>query len=468
MKRRHFLSASASAALVASLQGCSDYSIPEAHRSKGITVGADGKRRIPWQNWSGYQHCLPDARVAPRNEDELASLLKASKGTVRPVGAGHSFTPLIPTDGTIVSLRNFNGLLSYDSDKLTATFGAGTKIGLVGEPLHAIGQALQNMPDIDEQSLAGAIGTATHGTGAQLGGLHSFVSAMKIMTPQGELIECSETKNHDIFKAAQVSLGSLGIITELTFKNAPTTRMKHISWVEPMDQMLERFDEYAAENHSFEFYYIPFLDYALGITINPTDEPFKAYYAEGDNEAAMQLMQLRDTLGWAPGIRRWLLNMVMKDFPEEESVDVWYKAFPSERAVRFNEMEYHMDREHLLPTLKKVRERIESQHNEVFFPVEVRVVKGDDAWLSPFYGHESSGSIAIHRYYQENPAPYFNNMEPLYQDIQARPHWGKMHSLKAADFAARYPKWKDFLAVREALDPSGKMLNEHLREVFGV
>lgn len=461
MDRRQFLTNGTS--LAAMIFGAGS---PQALAQEGQKKS---RRKIPWQNWSGYQKASPSGRAAPRDEDQLAELLKNATGTVRPVGAGHSFTPLVPTDGTILSLRSFNGLKSHDAAKMTATFGAGTKIGQVGEPLDALGQMLANMPDIDEQSLAGAMNTGTHGTGEKLGALHNYVTGLKLVTPEGNLLECSKDKNQAVFDAARVSLGALGVITEYTFQNLPATRMKRRSWIAKLDDLIDGFDELAAKHHSFEIYYIPFSDFGLAITIDPTDEPISPPRIETDNESAKELQMARDYLGWWPGLRRWLMNTLAEGHPTEESVDVWYKVFPSERAVRFNEMEYHMHREHLLPTLKRLRGLVEDNHNEVFFPCEVRVVDGktDDAMLSPFYLHDSA-SIAVHRYHEEDPLPYFSTIEPIYQELKAVPHWGKMHTLDANTFSQRYPRWQEFLDIRAELDPRGIMLNDHLRQVFGV
>lgn len=463
MDRRQFIRTGTQASLAALIFGSGS---PQAQAAPG---GSGGGRKIPWQNWSGYLKATPNGRAAPRDEDQLAELLKSATQTIRPVGAGHSFTPLVPTDGTILSLRNFRGLKSHDPEKLTATFGAGTKIGHVGEPLHNIGQMLANMPDIDEQSLAGAMNTGTHGTGESLGALHAYVTALTLVTPEGDVIKCSKDDNAEIFDAARVGLGALGVVTEYTFQNIATSRMRRESWIAKLDDLIDGFDELSAKHHSFEFYYIPFSDYGLAIAIDPTDEPLTPPRVETDNESAEELRMLRDYLGWWPGLRRWLMNTVAKDHPREVAVTEWYNAFPSERAVRFNEMEYHMDRQHLLPTLKKVRMLVEKHHNEVYFPCEIRVVDGksDDAMLSPFYKHDSA-SIAVHRYFEDDPLPYFQTIEPIYQDLGAVPHWGKMHTLDANAFAQRYPRWQEFLDIRAELDPRGIMLNEHLRTVFGV
>lgn len=458
MKRRDFLAASLAGLALA---GC-DRSMP---------AGPQHVRGAPirWRNWSGYQGCLPAGRVAPESLDELVGVLRAATAPVRPVGAGHSFTPLVPTEGTLVSLRNFEGLRGHDPRALTATFAAGTKLGQIGAPLDGVGQALQNMPDIDEQSLAGAIGTGTHGTGEKLGAVHSFITRLQLVTAGGEVLECSRARNAAVFDAARVSLGSLGVVTEVTLQNVPSHKLKRRVWLEPVDALIDgRFDELAAQHHSFEMYLIPHCDQGVAIAIDPTDEPLRPRGAEQDNDAVLDMKKLRDVLAWWPGARRWLMNQSTRSFQPEEAVDIWYKAFPSSRAVRFNEMEYHLPREQLMPTLRRVRETVEQKHPEIFFPIEVRVVRGDDAWLSPFHGHERSGSIAVHHYFPEDPLPYFASIEPLFRGAGGRPHWGKMNSLGAADFAALYPRWRDFLEVRASLDPDGRMLNPYLKRVFGT
>jgi FAD-linked oxidoreductase len=368
----------------------------------------------------------------------------------------------------VVSLRHFEGLHSHDATAMTATLGAGSRLGDVGEPLAAAGQALFNMPDIDGQSLAGAMATATHGTGQKLGALHAYLTGLTLVTPQGEVLECSRERHREVFDAARVSLGALGVVTQVTLRNAPTHVLKRRVWLEPLEALLERFDELAARHHSFEVYLIPHCSQGVGITIDPTTEPARPRGADQDNDAVMDMKRLRDWAAWWPGLRRRLLDAATEGFEPEEAVDVWHRMFPSNRAVRFNEMEYHLPRETLLPTLRRVREAVEAAHPEVFFPIEVRVVRGDDAWLSPFGGHEASGSIAVHHYHLEDPLPCFATVEPLLRAAGGRPHWGKMHTLAAADLAALYPRWADFQRVRRELDPEGRMLSPYLRQLFGA
>lgn len=468
MKRRQFLAGSLGLAAGALLPGCDTPGSTGMPTPPAAATGPDGRRRLPWQNWSGYQHALPAQRVAPSSLVELADLMRTAPAPLRPVGAGHSFTPLVPTEGTIISVRNFDGLLGHDATAMTASLGAGTKLGDVGESLNQAGQALYNMPDIDEQSLGGAIGTATHGTGEKLAALHAYLTGLTLVTPRGEVLECSRQRNPEVFDAARVALGSLGVITQVTLRNLPAHRLKRRVWLEPADELLERFDALAAKHYSFELYLIPHCSQGVAITIDPTSESPRPRGGEQDNDAVMDMKRLRDLLSRWPGMRRWLLNRATRGFEPEEAVDDWHRVFPSSRAVRFNEMEYHLPREHLVATARRVLELTETLHPEIFFPIEVRTVKGDDAWLSPFSGHEVSGSIAVHHYHLEDPLPFFATIEPLYHELGGRPHWGKMHTLGADALAALYPRWNDFQRVRRELDPDGRMLNPYLKRLFGA
>lgn len=423
-----------------------------------------GGRTIPWQNWSGAQHATPGERLSPKSEDELAEILKAATQTIRPVGAGHSFSPLVPTEGTILSTRHFNQVTA--TEDLRAVVGAGVKLNQLGEPLHKLGQALPNMPDIDEQTLAGALSTATHGTGANFGAMHAYVEALRLVTPRGDVLECSRAQNADIFDAARVSLGSLGVITQYTLRNMKPYKLKRRTWMQPLDQTFEEFQQLAENHRNFEMYYIPHSDNALIITTDLSDDPITPRGEDGDNEAVRELKMLRDYASWWPWLRKKLITGVSNAIPPEEHVDWWWNIYPSDRAVRFNEMEYHLPRETIVEALKKVRATVEQLNPDVFFPIEVRVVQEDDAWLSPFYKRPSA-SLAVHRFFEEDYRPYFKTIEPIYQPFEGRPHWGKLHSLSHKTLAARYPQWQAFNDIRRELDPRSVMLNPHLRELFG-
>ncbi len=456
ISRRQFTQSALAAALLAG-------TISPVSASAATTGGAP-RRRIPWQNWSGSQRSQPAARIAPKTEAELAELLKTAAGPIRPVGSGHSFSPLVPTDGTIVSTRHFNQVTVAGEG--LAHVGAGARLSQLGKPLHELGQAMPNLPDIDEQTVAGALSTGTHGTGLNFGAMHSYVESLRLVTPRGDVLNCSRQQNPEIFDAARVSVGSLGVITGYTLRNTTPYKLKRRTWMQPLEEVLEQFHQLAAAHRNFEMYFIPHSDNALVITTDETDEPLSPRGEDRDNDAVQQLKAARDYASWWPWMRRKAITTLGGEMEPEENVDWWWNIYPSDRAVRFNEMEYHLPQESIVEVLKQVRERVEKHHPEVFFPMEVRVVREDDAWLSPFY-KRASASLAVHRYFEEDYRAFFADIERLYQPHAGRPHWGKLHTLGEKELATRYPRWADFQAVRRELDPEGKMLNDHLKKVFG-
>ncbi|MEQ9145665.1 MAG: D-arabinono-1,4-lactone oxidase [Parvibaculaceae bacterium] len=430
-----------------------------------FAAGTDG--RIKWQNWSGGQQCLPEARLAPANAAEVAKLIADSPRPIRPVGTGHSFTALVPTDGTVLSLDRLNGVLDIDSETLEATVGAGSKLGDLGPALEEHGQALINMPDINRQTLAGSISTSTHGTGAEFGSLSTFVTGLELVNGTAETLWCDTATNPDLFQAARVSLGALGVVTKVRLQNRTPHRINRRTWVMPFEEMMAEADAFAAANRNFEFYYIPFSSMCFGISHNETDEPVSPRTSNDDDDGVMTLKTLADYLGWAPSIREYFIRSALEDLPDDVFVDTSWKIYPSERGVRFNEMEYHLPRENALAALREIREHVEGNNLDLFFPWEFRYVKADDIWLSPFQGRDCC-SIAVHRFYEEDYRPLFAAVEPILRKHGGRPHWGKLHTLKAQDFAGLYPHWNDFLEVRQAMDPDGVFLNAHLKEVFGL
>lgn len=454
LTRRHMLST-----LVATAIG-SQLDIRSSH-----AAGASS-RRLPWRNWSGSQQCLPAARLAPATVAELQELVASTNGPIRPVGAGHSFTPLVPTDGSIVSLSRLSGLVSHDPQQLQATLWAGTRLGDIGEVLEGAGQALVNMPDIDEQALAGCLATATHGTGADIGCMSTLIEGLQLVDARGDLIDCDRQQNTELFEAARVSLGALGIITQVRLQNVAPYRLRRETVWREFEEMLAMADGLAAQHRNFEFYYIPFSGMGFTDVHDITDEPVGSTEKVDANEGARDLQLARDWLEWSPRLRELVLGSYMKTLSDEITIENSWKNYASERNVRFNEMEYHLPREHGLQALREVRTALESQHPEVFFPIEVRYVKGDDIWLSPFHQRDSL-SIAVHRYFEEDFTPYFKTIEPIFRKYHGRPHWGKLNTLQRKDLHKLYTRWDDFEAVRAAVDPQGKFLNPYLAGLFG-
>ncbi len=426
----------------------------------GDTAGS-----LPWRNWSGGIVANPKGRVAPASEAELMEFLASTTGPVRPVGSGHSFTPLVPTDGHLIVIDRLAGLQNHDPGALTATFGAGTRLGDMGPALANVGQGMLNLPDIDRQTLAGATATATHGTGIGFTCLSGFVTSLRLITPNGEAIDVSAEKNPDLFNAARVSLGALGVVTSMTVQNRNNYRLKAKSWAQPIEEVLESFDEQAAKHRHFEMFPLTHSDYALTLAIDETDEEINNPPPSEEEAAAFDLAMK----GWAlvaPRFRKPLVNGLAKMIGPTEAVDESYKILSNIRNNRFNEMEYSVPLENGAKCLREVLRTITEKEIDVVFPLEYRYVSRDDTWLSMSAGEEDHAAISIHRTSEEDYRPYFDLIEPIFWKYGGRPHWGKVHSLGAKELTRLYPHFKDFQELRRRLDPANRMLNEHLRKLF--
>jgi len=423
-------------------------------------------RSLPWRNWSGGQIANPVGRFAPRTESELIDWMRTTSGAIRPVGAGHSFTALVPTDGHLIVLDNLTGMRSSDADNLRATFGAGTRLSSIGPALDAVGQAPLILPDIDRQTLAGAISTATHGTGLTMHSLSGNVVRLRMVTARGNIVEVSETIDSELFRAACVSLGSLGIITEVEIQNRDSYRLKAVNTVERIDDVLARFEDAATSHRHFEMFPLTHSDYALVLAIDETEEPVNNPPLTPEEEAGLaQAMQSWTRV--APRDRRPLINGLAEQMQPSEVVDASYRILSNIRNNRFNEMEYAVPREVGAQCLREILDTISSQEIDVVFPLEYRYVRGDDLWLSMDEGGDRA-AISVHRTATEDYRPYFDVVEPIFWKYGGRPHWGKLHSLGHAELTKLYPRFEDFRALRADMDPDGRLLNDHLRKLFNA
>lgn len=427
------------------------------------SVNAEGK--LLWRNWSGVQTAYPSARLAPKDEAELALMLKTAAAPIRPVGAGHSFTALAPTRGALVSLDAMSGVVGWEGDE--AVVLAGTRLGALGPALAAKGRAMANLPDINKQSVAGALATATHGTGVRLQALHGDVTALRLVTQSGRVIDCDASRDPEIFQAARVSMGALGVISQVRLKTIPNRRVRRRVWIEPFGDALAKAEGRWAEHRNFEFYAVPFTGLAVGISHDETDDPAEARGPDQDSAFLDALKGLRNLLGFSTPLRKAAAKALLAGAKPETAVDEGWKLLSTERPVRFNEMEFHLPVEVQLEALVEIVAIIEKERPDVFFPIEVRRIARDDAWLSPFHGGPR-GSIAVHTHYKDDFSFLYGLIEPIFRRYGGRPHWGKLHNLRDQQLAALYPRWNDFLKVRAELDPEGRMLNPYLKGLFGL
>lgn len=425
---------------------------------------------LPWRNWSGAQSCLPLQRLAPQNLDELVQVLRQAPSKIRPVGSGHSFSALVPTDGTLLSLSHFSGLLGHDAQTLQAEFGGGTPMAQMGAPLQAVGQALVNMADIDYQTLAGAIATSTHGTGIGFGSYSAQVCGLQLVSAAGEVLDCSRERNPELFDAARVSLGALGVVTRVRLQNRAAYRLRERQWLARTEELLEDVDNLKRANQHWEMLVVTHSDYALAIALNETEEPSTPPLPadeEGGNGFIDLIEGLDKHLSDYPELRRTLLNNLRHLASFEERVGDAHEIFANVRNVRFNEMEYSVPAEHGPACLREILKRIADGNLRTWFPIEYRYVKADDIPLSMFEGRDSC-AISVHQHYTMDHHNFFAAIEPIFWKYQGRPHWGKLHSLGARQLQALYPRWQAFSELRQALDPHGRLVNAHLAGLFGL
>lgn len=427
-----------------------------------------------WTNWSGNVSC-PRARiVAPGSRAELARTLRdaAREGkTVRVAGAGHSFSPLVDTDGVILSLDRMQGLIDVDGAGLGARVQAGTRLATLGAALAGHGLAMENLGDINVQSIAGATSTGTHGTGIGFGNLSTQITGFKLMLADGSELEATPTTNPDVFAGGRIALGALGVLTELTLRLVPAYRLRQRRDRLGLEDCLARAGDIVAANRSFEFYWLPHTDTVLTKTWNTTDDPvddlgWQRWLSDVvlENWAFGALCRLgRAAPSACPSISRFCASMVAPG----TQVDASHASLATVRRVRFLEMEWALPAERGADALREIRSLIGRREFPLMFPLEYRWVRGDDLWLSPDHGRDSV-HISLHQYTGMPFERYFDAAQAICLNHGGRPHWGKMHGLAARDLAPRYPHWHDFLALRERLDPKGLFLTPYLRRLFGV
>lgn len=405
-------------------------------------------------NWSGSVSFTPETIAAPETTGQLITAVKSAGrrgSTVRPVGSGHSSTPIFRTEDILLSLDNMTGVLEVDAEAGWAKVLPGTGLRDLGEELAEHGVAMQNLGDVDYQAIAGAIATGTHGSGITLGNLSSTLIGGTLINGLGEEmpfgvdagVPPESLASDQLLRAVQVSFGTLGVLSSLTLRVEPAHQLHRLNWVTHIDWVLENYAELVKTNRSMDFYWYPRSDLAQVRTLNkPGHEP--ALTPEGEPYSRLK----KDETG-----------------PN-------YEIIPNDRMLHFEEMEYMLPFDQSLTAFRRVRDRVKVKHRaEVGWRVLVRTIAADHATLSNTEAEYRQGSpsmtIAL---LQNNTLPfkrYFDDIEPIFWQFDGRPHWGKKHTLKAAELAPLYPQWDAFHAIRRSMDPEGLLMNDYLRELFG-
>ncbi|QDY79522.1 D-arabinono-1,4-lactone oxidase [Streptomyces qinzhouensis] len=427
-----------------------------------------------WRNWAGTVTARPAREASPASADEVAEAVRraAEDGLrVKTVGTGHSFTAVAATDGLLIRPDLLTGVRRIDREAMTVTVESGTPLRRLNQALAREGLSLTNMGDIMAQTVAGAVSTGTHGTGRDSGSLAAQIRGLELVTADGSLLTCDAGNNPEVFAAARIGLGALGVITAVTLAVEPLFLLT--AREEPMSfgRVVAEFEALYTENEHFEFYWFPHTDNCNTKRNNrsagPAVPPGAISRWVDDELLSNGLFQVANSLGRAvPAAVPPIAALASRALSARTYTDIPYKVFTSPRRVRFVEMEYALPREACTAALREVRAMIERSPLKISFPVEVRTAPADDITLSTASGRDSA-YIAVHLYRGTPHRAYFTAVERIMTAHGGRPHWGKLHTRDAEYLAAAYPRFGEFAALRDRLDPERRFGNDHLRRVLG-
>jgi FAD-linked oxidoreductase len=426
-----------------------------------------------WSNWAGNQRSRPAIVERPASESEVIAVVKravSNKQRVKVVGSGHSFTGIAVPDKVMIDLSKMNRIIDVDLALGLVTVQAGIVLSDLNAHLEAQGLSMPNLGDVTYQTVAGAVSTSTHGTGLHRTGLAAQIVSFRLVTATGESLICSSQQNSEVLHCGRVSLGALGVITEVTLRVVPAFNLRAVEQPMRIDYVLDNFSRLIEENDFFEFYWVPHTRWALtkanNVSKDPVDSPgrFRTWYNKMflENYAFGLLCRIGRLF---PKLIPKLATMLPSS-GRVEYVNISHRIFSSKRLVKFYEMEYSIALESLAPALREVMKMVDDRGYRISFPVEVRCTGSDDIPLSTSTGRRSA-YIAVHMFKGSEYAEYFADVEAILRKYEGRPHWGKIHNLDASDISSLYPEYQRFIEVRNQLDPESVFTNDYLRRVLG-
>jgi L-gulono-1,4-lactone dehydrogenase len=430
----------------------------------------------PWRNWAGTVVAHPSEVRHPTTADEVTTTVvdAGRRGTeVRVAGSGHSFTPLVATDGLLLHLDGLSGVVAVDADQLRVRVLAGTPLHVLNPALQAVGLALPNLGDIDRQTISGAIATGTHGTGARLQGIAAAVSGLTLVLADGSSMSCSAETEPQVFAAARVGLGALGVVTEVELQCVPAFRLHAQEAGESLDALLPHLLREAGAHDHLDLHWFPHTDRVLvkrNDRVPPGEGPgpLARWRAMLDDDLlANRVFEAANRLATAvPHLVPRMNRLTARGLGAREFADDSWRVFCSSREVCFVESEYALPRDSVEAVLRELRAWFQRTAAPVPFPVEVRFLASDDIWLSTAHGRDSA-YVAVHQYHRMDAGPLFAAFEAIVREHAGRPHWGKVHSLGADRLGDLYPRFDDFREVRNRLDPERRFTNAHVRHLLG-
>ena len=436
-------------------------------------MGRSSQQTTRWSNWAGNQQTGSVLVSKPQTESELQQVVQSAQTSgrrVKAVGSGHSFTAIAVAEEVLVDLSKYDEILAIDKINQTVTVQSGIQLSKLNQALYENSLAMQNLGDIAYQTIAGAISTSTHGTGAKFTGIANQVVALRVVLADSSIVECSANVNAELFSCARVGLGAIGLISTVTLKVVPAFNLAVIEEPMRLDDVLQNLDLHVDSNDHFEFFWVPHTGWALTKRNNRNNLPIEPmskmshWYSKTlmENYAFGAVCMLGKA-------RPSLIPKLAKALPSSgrnEYSDASHKVFASKRIIKFYEMEYAIPREACAEALNRVRRMVTDSGFFLNFPVEVRFTAPDEIPLSTASNRESA-YIAVHIYKGMNYVPYFTEVESIMNSYQGRPHWGKLHFQNASTLASRYPQWDVFQSVRNQVDPKRMFSNQYLETVLG-
>jgi len=429
-----------------------------------------------WQNWARSVSIRPQRIEFPRTVGAVRRAVQsaAARGLrVKAVGSGHSFTAIAAAPGVLLDLTDLSGIVDVDRERSRVRLLAGTRLHRIPSLLAPYGLAMQNLGDIDRQSISGAISTGTHGTGARFGGIATQVVGATLVTADGELLTVDENENPELLPAVALGLGALGVLVDVTIQCVPAFVLHAVERPEPLGDVLDSLDERAEASDHFEFYWFPHTERAMTKTNTrlPESAPRHPLSPVGkwvdDTLVGSALHQVACSVArMLPATVPAINGTSVRVWGDREFTDLSHRVFATSRTVRFREMEYALPAEKVRSAFDALRVLIDERGWRISFPVEVRFAAADQLWMSTAHGRDS-GYIAVHRYWREDPTEYFEAVEEIMVAHGGRPHWGKMHTLDAGVLRERYPRFDDFVGLRDRLDPNRMFQNAYLERVLG-
>jgi L-gulono-1,4-lactone dehydrogenase len=433
-----------------------------------------GRASGEWANWAGDQSCRPARIVRPRNREELAETVAAAAAAgqkVRVAGSGHSFTEAALTEGTMVQVEALSGVIDADRQSGLVRVGGGTVLADLNEELARLGLAMENLGDIDRQTISGAISTGTHGTGARLRNISAQVEGLELVLADGTVRHLNAGTDPALLRAARVGVGALGAISAVTLRCVPAFNLLRVDSPQPREEVLDSFQERAQAHEHFELFTFPYADSALVLERNRLEGPPqpRGRRATFLNDVVLENWALELLAGTGKAVPKSipsLSRLAGRLASGGRTSDRSDRVFANERRVRFTEMEYGVPRENGPEAVRRVIEWVRRNKYPVFFPIEMRVAAADDAFLSPSHERDTA-YIAVHQYRGMEWRPYFEAVEEIMNEYGGRPHWGKRHFQTAATLSPRYPAWEEFQRARDTLDPGRVFSNEYTERVLG-